>query len=63
VSFDQKGQYTQLVKECAKLNGETVAKIKKAHPLTDDMTAAAADVLIARFVTWKENLEKAKAAA
>jgi recombination protein RecT len=62
VDFDQKGRYTQLVKECAKLNSQTVAAIKKAHPLTDSMTAAEADALIARFATWKDNLEKTAAA-
>jgi recombination protein RecT len=63
VDFDQKGKYTQLVKECAKLAGKTAAEVKKAHPLTDSMTAAEADELIARFATWKDNLEKGKAAA
>jgi recombination protein RecT len=63
VDFDQKGKYTQLVKECAKLAGKTAAEVKKAHPLTDSMTAAEADELIARFATWKDNLEKGKAAS
>jgi phage RecT family recombinase len=62
VTFDQKGKFTQLVKECAKLRGETVADTKKGLPylIADTTTAAEADALIARLATWKDNLEKAK---
>jgi recombinational DNA repair protein RecT len=64
VTFDQKGKFTQLVKECAKLRGETVAQVKAGLPylIDDTTTARAADQLIDRLATWKENLEKAAAA-
>lgn len=62
-SFDQKGRFTQLVKECAKLRGETVPQVKKGLPylIDDTTTAKAADELLTRLATWRDNLEKSKA--
>jgi hypothetical protein len=60
-NFDQRGQYTTLIKAIAAFDGQTAAGLKKAHPLTDATTAAEADVLIGKLATLKENLEKATA--
>jgi recombination protein RecT len=60
-TFDQKGRFTQLVKECAKLRGETVEQIKAGLPylIEDDTTAADADALLKRLATWRDNLKAA----
>jgi hypothetical protein len=67
VTFDQKGKYTQILKEIAGLREETPAKVRAAvHrdiKAFDDMTAAEADALLAKLITWKGNLENEKAAA
>ncbi|MCR4340279.1 MAG: Rad52/Rad22 family DNA repair protein [Gemmatimonadaceae bacterium] len=66
-SFEQKGQITVLMKECAKQHGRTVAEVRAAleHDNGDlrELNAAAADVLIGKLERWAKQTPKAAAAA